>query len=148
MGRGGGRGICGTIWQLAAALYLLANGVLGLQGGGGGGRGIRGLVDGSGVFHEILRRMGFSGDTLRTLLVVLSIIAIIAAIAIVLDLFSVEVPFLNIVVLVVGIVWIIYIVITIISWISDGGSFFVELSGLAVNAMILASLLTASKRFD
>jgi len=144
MGRGGGRGICGTIWQLAAALYLLANGILGLQGGGGGLAALRG---GSGVFHEILHRMGFRGDTLSLFLVILSVIAIVAAVAIVLDLFSIEVPFLNIVVLVVGIVWIIYIVITIISWISDGGNFFQELSTLAVNAMILASLLTASKRF-
>ena len=145
MGRGGGRGICGTIWQLAAALYLIANGVLGLQGGGGG---LRGLAGGSGIFHEIHHRMGFRGDSLSLFLTILSIIAIVAGIAIVLDLFSIEVPFLNIVVLVVGIVWIIYIVITIISWISDGGNFFQELSGLAVNAMILASLLTASKRFE
>jgi len=141
MGRGGGRGICGTIWQLAAALYLIANGVLGLQGGGGILRG------GSGVFHEILHRMGFRGDTLGLMLTLLSIIAIVAGAAIVLDLFSIEVPFLNIVVLVVGIIWIIYIAITILSWISDGGNFFQELSRLAVNAMILASLLTASKRF-
>jgi len=143
MGRGGGRGICGTIWQLAAALYLIANGVLGLQGGGGILRG------GSGVFHEILHRMGFRGDMLGVMLTLLSIIAVVAGIAIVLDLFSIEVPFLNIVVLVVGIVWIIYIVITLISWIGDGfGNFFQELSMLAVNAMILASLLTASKRFE
>ena len=141
MGRGGGRGICCTIWQLAAALYLIANGVLGLQGGGGILRG------GSGVFHEILHRMGFRGDTLGLMLTLLSIIAIVAGAAIVLDLFSIEVPFLNIVVLVVGIIWIIYIAITILSWISDGGNFFQELSRLAVNAMILASLLTASKRF-
>ena len=145
MGRGGGRGICGTIWQLAAALYLIANGVLGLQGGGGG---LRGLAGGSGVFFDILHRMGFRGDTLSVTLTLLSIIAIVAGAAIVLDLFSIEVPFLNIVVLVVGIIWIIYIVITIISWISDGGNFFQELSMLAVNAMILASLLTASKRFE
>ena len=146
MGRGGGRGICGTIWQLAAALYLIANGVLGLQGGGGGLAGLRG---GSGVFFDILHRMGFRGDTLSLFLTILSIIAIVAGIAIVLDLFSVEVPFLNIVVLVVGIIWIIYIVITLISWIGDGfGNFFQELSMLAVNVMILASLLTASKRFE
>ena len=146
MGRGGGRGITGTIWQLAAALYLVANGVLGLQGGGGAGAILRG---GSGVFHEILHRMGFRGDTLGVMLTLLCIIAIVAGIAIVLDLFSIEVPFLNIVVLVVGIFWIIYIVITLVSWIGDGfGNFFQELSMLAVNAMILASLLTASKRFE
>ena len=144
MGRGGGRGICGTIWQLAAALYLFANGVLGLQGGGGILRG-----GGSGVFANILSRIGFTGGVFDLLLVVLSVIAIAAGIAILLDLFSVELPFLNIVVFIVGIVWIVYIVITLFSWIVSGfGNFFQELSMLAVNAMILASLLTASKRFD
>jgi len=143
MGRGGGRGICGTIWQLAAALYLFANGVLGLQGGGGILRG------GSGVFHEILHRMGFRGDTLGVFLVILSVIAIVAGIAIVLNLFGIEFPFSGIVTLVVAIVWIVYIVITLFSWITGGfGNFFQELSMLAVNAMILASLLTASGRLE
>jgi len=131
-----GRGICGFLWQVAAALYLIANGVLGLQGGSGG------------VFHAILSRMGFRGDTLSLFLIVLSVVALVAGIAVLLDLFSVELPFLNMVVLVVAIVWVVYIVITLFSWITGGlGNFFQELVALAINVMVLASLLTASKRF-
>jgi len=137
MGRGMSRGLCGMLWQLAAALYLIANGVLGLQQ--------RGLRSG-GVFHEILRNF-FRGDNLNLFLVVLSVIALVAGIAILLDLFSVELPFLNMLTLVVAIVWAVYVVVTIISWLSDGGDFFQMLSTLAINVMVLASLLSASKRF-
>jgi len=131
------RGICGFLWQIAAALYLIANGVLGLQRGAGG------------VFSDILRRMGFSGDMLNVSLIVLSVIALVAGIVVLLDLFSVELPFLNMVVFIVAIVWVVYIVITLFSWITGGlGNFFQELVALAINVMVLASLLTASKRFD
>jgi len=132
------RGICGFLGQLAAALYLIANGVLGLQGG----------RRGAGVFSDILRRMGFSGDMLNFMLVILSIVALVAGIAILLEMFNIELPILSLVMLIVAIAWVVYIVITLFSWITGGfNNFFQELSMLAVNVMVLASLLTASKRF-
>ena len=142
------RGICGFLWQLSVALYLFANGVLGLQGGsrladrlsGRGGFG----------FREILSTM-FKGDALNFFVIVVSVIALIAGIAILLEMFSVELPFLNPLVLVVAIVWVVYIIISLIAWITGGNfidHFFPELAKLAVNVMVLASLLTASKRFE
>ena len=131
------RGLCGFLWQISVALYLIANGVLGLQRWSGG------------AFVTIFRRMGFSGDGLNLLVILFSIIAFIAGIAIILDLFSIELPFLNLLVLIVAIIWVVYIVIAIVSWISSGfGNFFPELAVLAVNVMVLASLLAASKRFE
>ena len=130
------RGICGFLWQLAVAMYLFANGVLGLQ------------KSTAGTFVTILRRMGFTGDTLSLLVIVVSIIALIAGIAVLLDLFSVELPFLNTLVLVVAIIWVAYIVITLVSWITGGfKAFIAELQTLAINTMVLASLLAATKRF-
>ena len=136
MGRGSSRGITASLWQISVALYLIANGVLGLQRWP------------EGVFRTILHRMGFRGDTLSLLLIVLSVIALVAGIAVLLDFFSVELPFLNLVVFIVAIVWIVYVVITIISWATDGfNNFFRELTALAVNIMVLGALLSASKRF-
>ncbi|MCL2382134.1 MAG: hypothetical protein FWC64_11220 [Treponema sp.] len=132
------RGLCGFLWQLAAILYLLANGAMGLQKTSGG------------IFWEILSRIGFRGDALDLLVIVLSAVALAAGIAVLLDLFSVELPFLNILVFIVTVVWVVYIVVALVSWWVTGGAgeFFRELAALAVNGMVLASLLSASKRFE
>ena len=89
------RGLCGFLWQLSVSLYLLANGVLGLQKWSGG------------AFLSILRRMGFRGDTLSLLVIVVSIIAFVAGIAILLEMFSIELPFLNTLVFIIAIIWIV-----------------------------------------
>ena len=131
------RGITGFLWQISVSLYLIANGVLGLQKWTGGD------------FLVIFRRMGFKGDTLNLLVIIASIIAFVAGIAILLDLFSVELPFLSTLVFIIAIVWAVYIVIEIISWISSGfKDFFHGLQLLAVHIMVLASILVASKRFE
>ena len=131
------RGLCGFLWQLSVALYLLANGVLGLQGGRLAG----------GVFRGVLGSM-FRGDTLNLMVTLFSIIAFVAGIALLLEMFNVELSFLPLLVLIVAIVWVVFIVISLIAWIGDGfGNFFQVLANLAVYVMVLASLLTASKRF-
>ena len=131
------RGITTFLWQLSVSLYLIANGVLGLQRWSGGD------------FLMIFRRLGFRGNGLSTLVVIASIVAFLAGIAILLDLFSVELPFLNTLVLVVAIIWIVFIIVEIISWITSGfRDFFPEIRLLAVQMMVLGSLLVASKRFN
>ena len=131
------RGICGFLWQLSVALYLLANGVLGLQGGRLSG----------GAFRGVLGSM-FKGDALNLMVTLLSIIAIVAGIALLLEMFNVELPFLPLLVTIVAVVWVIFIVISLITWLTGGfKDFFQFLAGLAVNIMVLASLMTASKRF-
>ena len=131
------RGITGFLWQLSVSLYLIANGVLGLQKWSGGD------------FSLIFRRLGFRGNGLSTMIVVASIIAFLAGIAILLDLFSVELPFLNTLVFIIAIIWIVYIVIEIVSWVTTGfKDFFPEIRMLAVQIMVLGSLLMASKKFE
>jgi hypothetical protein len=131
------KGISVFLWQLAVALYLIANGVLGLQRWSGGD------------FLIIFKRMGFSGNALSTVVVIASIIAFLAGVAVILELFSIELPFLDTLVFIVAIIWAVYIVIEIVSWLTGGlKDFFHELQLLAVHIMVLASLLTASKRFE
>ena len=131
------RGITGFIWQISVSLYLIANGVLGLQKWSGGD------------FLFIFKRMGFSGNTLNILVVVASIIAFLAGIAILLDLFSVELPFLSTMVFIIAVFWAVYIIIEIVSWISGGfKDFFRELQLLAIHLMVLGSILVASKKFE
>ena len=131
------RGVSTFLWQLSVALYLIANGVLGLQKWSGGD------------FLTIFKRMGFGGSTLNLLVVIASIIAFVAGIAILLELFSIELPFLDSLAFIVAIIWAVYIIIEIISWLSSGfKDFFHEIQMLAVHLMVLASLLLASKRFE
>ena len=131
------RGIGFFLWQLSVSLYLIANGVLGLQKSTGGD------------FRIIFERLGLRGDILSVFVIIASIIAFVAGIAILLDLFNVELPFLGILTLVIAIIWAIYILIEIVSWITGGFSdFFHMLQMLAVHLMVLASLLVASKRFE
>ena len=131
------RGLTFFLWQLSVSLYLIANGVLGLQRWSGGD------------FLIIFKRMGFGGSTLSLLVTIASVISFVAGIAILLELFSVELPFLSTLVFIIAIIWAVYIVIEIISWLTSGlKDFFHEIQLLAIHIMVLASLLTASKRFE
>ena len=131
------RGLTAFLWQISVSLYLIANGVLGLQRWSGGD------------FLIIFKRMGFGGSTLNLMVTIASVIAFVAGIAILLELFSVELPYLNTLVFVIAIIWAVYIVIEIVSWLTGGlKDFFHEIQLLAIHIMVLASLLTASKRFQ
>ena len=124
------------IWKLSVALYLIANGVLGLMRARGGD------------FDIIFSRLGFKGDTLNAFVIIAGIVAIVAGIAILLEMFDVSLPFLNTLVLIVAIIWAVYILVNIISWFTGGmGDFWHFLQRLAVHCMVLGSLLVASKRF-
>ncbi|MDR0656886.1 MAG: hypothetical protein LBG22_11275 [Treponema sp.] len=129
------RSIGSFLWQIAVALYLFANGVLGIQKGGD---------------FKIIYGTLFSGDLLTALTVITGIIALLAGILVLLELFNVEIGFLDTLVLVVAIVWLVYVVIEIFGWISGKykQNFLHVLQLLAVHLMVLGSLLVASKKFD
>ena len=129
-------GIGNFLWKISVALYLIANGVLGLSKYSGGD------------FNTIFRRMGFSGDTLNLFVVVASIIALVAGIAILLEMLNIKLPFLDTLLFIVAIIWAVYIVIEIVAWITKGRSenLWYILQMLAVHLMVLASLLVASKK--
>jgi len=125
------------LWKISVALYLIANGVLGLSK--------RFLQKGD--FWIIFNRLGFRGDALSIFVAVASVIAIIAGIAILLKMFNVTLPFLDILILVIAIIWAVYVIIEIIAWVKDGfGDPWGTLQRLAVHLMVLANLLIASGR--
>ncbi|MDR1655586.1 MAG: hypothetical protein LBR96_06255, partial [Treponema sp.] len=97
------RGIGSFLWQIAVALYLFANGVLGIQKGGD---------------FKIIYGTLFSGDLLAFLTIITGIIALLAGILVLLELFNVKIGFLDTLILIVAVVWLVYVVIEVFGWIS------------------------------
>jgi hypothetical protein len=130
------RSIGSYLWQISVALYLFANGILGIQKGGD--------------FAVIYRSFFGRGDLTSFLVLVTGIIALIAGIALLLELFEVKLGFLDVLILIIAIVWIVYIILEVVYWIQEKQfqkEFFHVLQMLAVHLMVLASLMIASKRF-
>ena len=121
------------LWKIAVALYLIANGVLGITKYSGGD------------FDIIFRRMNFPG----IFVTIASVIALVAGILILLEMLNVKVSFLDTLILIIAIIWAVYVVIEIIGWITNGKSenLWHVLQMLAVHIMVLASLLIASRKF-
>jgi len=123
------------LWKISVALYLIANGVLGLQKWSGGD------------FMIIFRRLNFSGNALGLFVMIASIIALVAGVAILLKMFNVSLSFLDVLIFIIAIIWAVYIIVEIISWITGGfKDFWHLLQMLAVHLMVLANLLIASNK--
>ena len=124
------------IWSISVALYLIANGVLGLYKRG----------DFKIIFDFVFNRSSF-GDIIVMLV---SIVALLAGILVLFELFKVKFNFLDELLFIVAIIWAVYIIIELIYWVK-GNSFVNDLWGtiqkLAVHLMVLGSLFIASKRF-
>jgi hypothetical protein len=128
-------GIGVFLWKISVALYLIANGILGLQKWKGGD------------FDIIFRRMNFSGNTLSLFVTIASVIALVAGIAVLLEMLNIKFSFLDTLLFIVAIIWAVYVVIEVISWLTHGfGDFWHSLQMLAVHLMVFASLLIASKK--
>ena len=131
-GKSGGIGI--FLWKISVALYLIANGVLG-------------LVRGGGDFRIILTNtMGLP----LVIAQIAAVIALVAGIALILEMLNIKVSFLDTLILIIAIIWAIYVVIGLFSWLTNTAAmdFWHMLQRLAVHLMVLASLLIASKRFS
>jgi len=126
------------LWKISVALYLIANGVLGLS---------KSLFN-KGDFWVIFNRIGFKGDALSVFVAIASVVALIAGIAIILEMLSLQISFLDVLIFIIAIIWAVYIVIEIIGWITGKGNenLWSTLQRLAVHLMVLANLLIASKR--
>jgi len=127
------------IWKISVALYLIANGVLGLSKWAGGD------------FMVMFTRMSFSGSALDIFVRIAGLIALVAGIAIVLEMFNIKLSFLDTLIFIVAIIWAVYILIEIISWVTharDIGNWWYVLQMLAVHLMVLANLLIASKKLS
>jgi hypothetical protein len=124
------------LWKISVALYLIANGVLGLQRWPGGD------------FMIIFTRMNFNNNTLHLFVTVASVVALVAGVAIILEMLNVTISFLDTLILIIAIIWVVYVIIEIISWVTNGfKDVWHTLQMLAVHVMVLANLLIASKKF-
>jgi len=129
-------GIGVFLWKISVALYLIANGVLGLT------------KYSNGDFNVIFRRIGLSGSALSLFVTCASVIALLAGIFILIEMFGKNISFLDTLLLIVAIIWAVYIIVEIVSWITGGfDNLWHVLQMLAVHLMVLASLLIASKKF-
>jgi len=123
-------GIGNFLWKISVALYLIANGALGLMKRG----------DFKVMFGNI-----FKGDV-SLLVIIAGIIALIAGIAILLEMFNIQISFLDTLILIIAVIWLVFLVFEIVGWLKSGFSFDV-IQKLAVHLMVLASLMIASKKF-
>jgi len=133
-------GIGGKLWKISVAAYLIANGVIGLMANGL-----------AGDFYTIYMKLfNQNTSTVKIFVILTCIIAFAAGIALLLELLNVEISFIDQLIFIIAIVWAVYIVLQIIVWIGNTNTmkFFPTLQGLAVQLMVFASLLIASKKFD
>jgi len=123
------------LWKISVALYLIANGVLGLS---------RSFWN-NGDFWIIFDRMGFQGNALTLFVTIASVIALVAGIAILLKMFNVSLSFLDVLIFIIAIIWAVYVIIEVISWITHprDNNIWSTLQMLAVHLMVLANLLIA-----
>ena len=96
-------GIGVFLWKISVALYLIANGVLGLSKGG----------DFKIIFDKF-------GTNLSVLIQVAGVIALVAGIAILLEMFDITLSFLDTLILIIAIIWAVFVVIEIVSWVTGG----------------------------
>jgi hypothetical protein len=127
-------GVGQLIWKLSVALYLIANGILGLNKRG----------DFKTIFDFV-----FKGTFSDMVVMIVSVIALVAGILVLFEMFRVKFSFLDELLFVVAIIWFVYIIIEIIYWLRNGlgNDLWGIVQNLAAHLMVLGSLLIASKRF-
>jgi hypothetical protein len=122
------------VLNIAVALYLFANGILGFSGGGS--------------FASISGQI-FRGDFANIVTIILSVIAIAGGLFLLLALFKIDIPITDLILFIFVIVWIVFIVIVDI--INPLGArnvkFLPYLVQLSSHLMVLGALITATKRF-
>ena len=126
------------IWSISIALYLIANGVLGVTKSPRGDFNI--------IFNFVFN--GSSFGNMVTMLV--SIISLLAGILVLFELFKVKFNFLDELLFIVAIICVVYVVIEIYYWFKNGlfgNDLWGTIQKLAVHLMVLGSLFIASKRF-
>jgi hypothetical protein len=131
MAKSSGAGIGNLLWTLSVALYLIANGVLGLKKGS------------EGDFEVIFSKIGINNSLIVQ---IAAIISLVAGIALLLYIFNIKLSFLDTLIFIIAIIWAVYIVVEIFSWLKGDFSWLI-IQRLAVHLMVFASLLIASRKF-
>jgi hypothetical protein len=130
--------------NIAVALYLFANGVIGLNGNRWG------LGD-KRIFYNMLKTIFGTGNFTNVLTIVLSVCAIVAGVFLLLSVFKNDIALTEIILLVFIILWVIFIVIVdIINPLQGKGlqpKFLEYLTILAAHLMVLGALVSSTRRF-
>jgi hypothetical protein len=141
------------ITHIAVALYLLADGILGLMEKtlwqrlrlATGARSATGneIVD-------VLTRLLGTGDLTKTLIVLFSVLAVAGGVFLLLELFGIKIPAVEIILLVFLIVWLVFIALSDVVYPFRDTRNFVFLPwlrALASHLVVLGALISASHKF-
>ena len=121
---------------IAAALYLFANGILGITKNRGG------------EFGTMARTILGTGEFTNVIIVILSICGIAAGVFLLLALFRVDVPITDIILLIFVVVWVIFIaIVDIIGPLNNKIDILDYLQQLATHLMVLGALMSSTRRF-
>jgi len=122
---------------LAAVLYLLAHGILGLS------------ESGMSIFYR-LASIILNGDLIKITTIILSVCGIAAGIFLLLAFYKVDIPITNLILSIFIVIWIIvaFVVDIIKGTFSGIGNYlWVQFSIIATDAMVLGALMISTKRF-
>jgi len=129
--------------NIAAALYLFANGIVGISR-----EKVLGISFGGGEFGKMVQTIFGRGDFSDVLTIILSVCAIAAGVFLLLTLFSVKIPITDLILLIFVCLWVAFIVIVdIISPLKDGIKILDYLLQITPHVMVLGTLVIANKRF-
>jgi hypothetical protein len=141
------------VTHIAVALYLLADGILGLMEKTLWQRIRLAVGSRNATGNEIvdtLTQVFGTGDLTKTLVVLFSILAIAGAVFLLFELFGLKIPAVDIVILVFLVVWLVFIVLSDVVYAfknTRNFDFLPWLRVLAAHLVVLGALIGASRRF-
>ncbi|MDR1972842.1 MAG: hypothetical protein LBQ46_13085 [Treponema sp.] len=145
------RGLGAYIIHVAVALYLLADGVLGLAERSVWQR-VRlaaGRTTGNEIVDTLTQVFG-TGDLTRTLIILFSVLAIGGGLFLLLELFGLKIRAVGVIILIFLLVWLVFIVLSdLVNAFQNTRNFqFLPwIRVLASHLVVLGALVTASRRF-
>ena len=126
-----------VLLNVAAALYLFANGIMGIVRNRGG------------EFVTMVRAIFGRSDLAPVLIVVLSVCGIIAGILMLLSLFKIEFPIKDIILFVFIIVWAVFmVVVDIVGPLRGRVDFLPYLVQVSIHLMVLGALFSSTRHFS
>jgi hypothetical protein len=139
------RGLGVHLTHIAAAVYLLADGILGFATRNG--RMFSRLKYHSEI-EDVLLKLLDRGDFANVLITIFSALAIIAGLFLLLELFQIRVPFTDAIPLLFLIVWLAFVILTdVVIPLKDRPELLGWFKVFAAHLMVLGALVTATHRF-
>jgi hypothetical protein len=145
------RSLGAYIIHTAVALYLLADGILGLaeQSLWQRARLALGRTSGNEIVDTLVRVFG-NGDLTRTLIILFALLAVAGGLFLLLELFGIKIRAVNVIILIFLVVWLVFIALSDLVYVLRDTRNFVFLPWLRVFAshlVVLGALISASHKF-